>query len=155
MAFDHSSLRWFEACSCKPAPRGPPSSSAQLLGTLCRCNHKNLRSSKIRNNFLNNNSEPGRPEEFHLQSPSDPYVNLSIHTAPASHSLEISRSQAYAKRTRLLPRLAGLTIAFRELAHPLRSSPITGPSTLLRDDPPPSCASILSPFVDLTYRVFS
>ena len=30
MAFDHSSLRWFEACSCKPAPRGPPSSSVQL-----------------------------------------------------------------------------------------------------------------------------
>jgi hypothetical protein len=21
MAFGHSSLRWFEACSCKPAPR--------------------------------------------------------------------------------------------------------------------------------------
>ena len=25
MAFGHSSLRWFEACSCKPAPRGPDS----------------------------------------------------------------------------------------------------------------------------------
>ena len=24
------SLRWFEACSCKPTPRGPPSSSVQL-----------------------------------------------------------------------------------------------------------------------------
>jgi hypothetical protein len=23
-------LRWFEACSCKPAPRGPPSSFVQL-----------------------------------------------------------------------------------------------------------------------------
>ena len=30
VAFDHSRLRRFEACSCKPAPRGPPSSSAQL-----------------------------------------------------------------------------------------------------------------------------
>ena len=30
MAFDHSSFRWFEACSCKPAPRGPPSSFVQL-----------------------------------------------------------------------------------------------------------------------------
>ena len=34
--FNHSSLRWFEACSCKPAPRGPPSSSARLLGALHR-----------------------------------------------------------------------------------------------------------------------
>jgi hypothetical protein len=38
MAFDHSSLRWFEACSCKPTPRGPPSSSERLLGTLCSLN---------------------------------------------------------------------------------------------------------------------
>jgi hypothetical protein len=30
MAFGHSSLRCFEACSCKPAPRGPPSSFVQL-----------------------------------------------------------------------------------------------------------------------------
>jgi hypothetical protein len=42
-----------------------------------------------------------------------------------------------------------------ELTHPLRSGPITEPSTLLLDDPPPSRASILSPFVGLTYRVFS
>jgi len=98
--------------------------------------------------------ESGRPEESHLQSPSEPCVNLSIHTAPASHPLETSRSQADAERTRLLP-VAWLTIACRELAHPLRSSPITEPSTLLLDDPSPSCASILSPFVDLTYRVFS
>ena len=33
-------------------------------------------------------SDPGRPEEFHLQSPTDPYVNLSIHTARANHTLE-------------------------------------------------------------------
>ena len=31
---------------------------------------------------------PGRPEEFHLQSPTDPYVSLSTHTARASHTLE-------------------------------------------------------------------
>ncbi len=30
LALDQSSLRWFEACSCKPAPRGLPSSSTQL-----------------------------------------------------------------------------------------------------------------------------
>ena len=38
--------------------------------------------------------ESGRPEEFHLQSPLDPYVNLSIHTAPASLTLGTLRSQA-------------------------------------------------------------
>ena len=36
---------------------------------------------------------------------------------------------------RFLP-VAWLTITYCELAHPLRSSPITGPSTLLLDDPP-------------------
>ncbi len=36
----------------------------------------------------------GRPEEFHLQSPTDPYVNLSIHTAPTSLALGTSRPQA-------------------------------------------------------------
>ena len=98
--------------------------------------------------------ESGRPEEFHLQSPSEPYVNLSIHTARASHELETSRSQADTDMIQLLP-IIGLAVYDCELTHPLRSSSITEPSTLLRDDPPPSCASILSPFVDLTYRVFS
>ncbi|MEE8552064.1 MAG: hypothetical protein V3S72_02065, partial [Desulfobacterales bacterium] len=65
-----------------------------------------------------------------------------------------SRSQVYAKRTRFLP-VSWLTIACRELAHPLRSISITETSSLIQDDPPPSCASILSPFVGLTYRVFS
>ena len=36
-------------------------------------------------------TEPGRPEEFHLQSPSEPCVNLSIHTAPVSHALDASQ----------------------------------------------------------------
>ena len=36
----------------------------------------------------------GRPEEFHLQSPPEPYVNLSIHTAPARLTLGTSQSQA-------------------------------------------------------------
>jgi hypothetical protein len=98
--------------------------------------------------------ESGRPEEFRLQSPSEPYVNLSIHTAPAAILLKPHGLKPTQKETRLLP-VAWLTIACRELAHPLRSSPITGPSTLIQDDPSPSCASILSPFVDLTYRVFS
>ena len=87
--------------------------------------------------------ESGSAGEFHPHAPTDPYVNLSIHTAPVSRFLETSQSQAYAKRTRLLP-VSWLTIACRELTHPLRSSPITGPSTLIRDDPPLCFASVLS-----------
>src|SRR3954462_4931072 len=34
-----------------------------------------------------------------------------------------------------------------ELGHPLRSTLITSASSLLPDDPPPSCPSVLSPFV--------
>src|SRR5262245_47428409 len=30
MAFDHSRRRWFGTCSCKPVPRGLPSSVKQL-----------------------------------------------------------------------------------------------------------------------------
>ena len=30
LALYQRSFRWFEACSCKPAPRGPPSSFVQL-----------------------------------------------------------------------------------------------------------------------------
>jgi hypothetical protein len=48
-----------------------------------------------------------------------------------------------------------LTHTLYELTHPLRSILITRTSSLLQDDPPPSWASILSPFVVLTYRVFS
>jgi len=54
----------------------------------------------------------------------------------------------------LLP-VSWLAVTPYKLAHPLHSSPITGPSSLLQDDPSPSCASILSLFVVLTYRVFS
>jgi len=58
------------------------------------------------------------------------------------------------RKEKFLP-VTRLTHTHDGLTHPLRSSPITGPSSLLQDDPPPSCASILSPFVVLTYRVFS
>ena len=85
----------------------------------------------------------GRPEEFHLQSPTDPYVNLSIHTAPASHPLQIFRFQAYTANKSAPPSkwLAGI---YCGLTHPLRSSLITKPSTLLQDDPPLCSASVLS-----------
>ena len=48
-----------------------------------------------------------------------------------------------------------MTYTLYELTHPLRSILITRTSSLLQDDPPPSWVSILSPFVVLTYRVFS
>ena len=83
------------------------------------------------------------PGEFHPQALTDRYVTVSRHTAPASLPLESSRSQAYAKETRFLP-VSWLPIACCELTHPLRSSPITGPSTLLLDDPPLCPASVLS-----------
>ncbi len=87
--------------------------------------------------------ESGGAGESHPHAPTDPYVSLSTHTAPASLPLEISRSQAYTKRTRFLP-VSWLTFACCELAHPLRSSPITEPSTLILDDPPLCFASVLS-----------
>ena len=77
----------------------------------------------------------GSAGESHPHAPTDRYVTVSRHTAPASLPLESSRSQAYAKETRFLP-VSWLPIACCELTHPLRSSPITGPSTLLLDDPP-------------------
>ena len=73
----------------------------------------------------------------------EPYVNLSIHTAPASHTLETSRLQADAKAIQLL-QVFWLAVCPCELTHPLRSSPITEPSPQLQDDPPLCLASVLS-----------
>jgi hypothetical protein len=56
-------------------------------------------------------------------------------------------------RQMLFP-VSRLAAAFSELGHPLRSILITRTSTLVRDDPPPACASVLSPFVVPTYKVF-
>jgi len=88
-------------------------------------------------------AESGSPGESHPQAPTERYVTVSCHTAHASRSLETSRSQADALKFRFLPD-AWLTITYRELTHPLRSNPITGSSTLLRDDPPLCFASVLS-----------
>jgi hypothetical protein len=41
-------------------------------------------------------------------TPTDRYMTVSRHTAPASITLETSQSQAYAKRARLLPRYGGV-----------------------------------------------
>ena len=76
-------------------------------------------------------SRPSRPGEFHPQPLTDPYVNLSIHTARASpDSCQGVCSGAQA------PPIAGWPDLLCWLAHPLRSSTITVPSSLLRDDPP-------------------
>ena len=48
-------------------------------------------------------AESGSPGEFHLQAPTDPCVNLSIHTAPTSHTLETSRLQAGTERSPVPP----------------------------------------------------
>ena len=47
--------------------------------------------------------ESGRAGESHPRAPTDPCVNLSIHTAPASLTLETSRSQADAERNPVPP----------------------------------------------------
>ena len=41
-AFGHSSLRCFEACSCKPTPRDLPSSPVQPRGTLSPTYHQKV-----------------------------------------------------------------------------------------------------------------
>jgi hypothetical protein len=90
------------------------------------------------------------PGEFHPEALTDPYVNLSIHTAPRSHALASSEAcLLWKKRLILVNQLAKPSV---ELRHPLRSTPITGASTLLLDDPSSADASLLSRFVGPTYR---
>ena len=81
--------------------------------------------------------------EYHPQALTESDMNLSIHLALASLPLETSQFQACAKSKSAPPSLAGLVVTYRELTHPLRSSPITGPSTLLLDDAPLCFASVL------------
>jgi len=50
-------------------------------------------------------TESSSPGESHPQALTDPYVNLSIHTAPVSHTLEISRLQADAESNPVPPSL--------------------------------------------------
>jgi hypothetical protein len=93
----------------------------------------------------NGSSSPG---EFHPEALTDPYVNLSIHTAPRSHALaSFEACLLWKKRLILVNQLAKPSV---ELRHPLRSTPITGASTL--DDPSSADASLLSRFVGPTYR---
>ena len=82
------------------------------------------------------------------------HVNLSMHTARASHSLKTSSPQGDTESATFLLRTP-LTSPFHALAHPLRSMRMARTSSLRQDDPPPPCASIRSPCVDHTYRVCS
>src|SRR5258705_6063971 len=85
----------------------------------------------------NGSSSPG---EFHPEALTDPYVNLSIHTAPRSHALASCEAcLLWKKRLILVNQLAKPSV---ELRHPLRSTPITGASTLLLDDPSSADASL-------------
>jgi hypothetical protein len=73
---------------------------------------------------------------------SEPYVTVSRHTAPATQSTATSRRRPWLAQTAPPLRLAGRQA---RVARPLRSSPITGPSALLRDGPPLCPAPVLSP----------
>ena len=52
---------------------------------------------------LESTIESGGPGESHPQAPTEPCVNLSIHTAPTSHTLETSRFQADSERNPVPP----------------------------------------------------
>jgi len=84
-------------------------------------------------------AQPSRPGEFHPEPLTEPYVNLSIHTARATHR----RLPSSAENCGLLRFPVGPPIVTR-VTRSLRSTPITGASSLLRSSPPLSTASVLS-----------
>ena len=69
MAFGHSNLRWFEACSCKPAPRGLPSSLVK------HCSRASL--SRLHSQHTVSDAGDSHPHAL-----PEPDVNLSAHPAP-------------------------------------------------------------------------
>ncbi len=86
------------------------------------------------------------PEDFHLlpsaSSPGtpEPCLNLSAHTALPMQPLCGEQSCSVHRG----PPVAGCPDIRNCIGHPLRSSPITGPSPLLRGGPPLCPASVLS-----------
>ena len=140
VAFDHSSLRWFEACSCKPAPRGLPSSSAKHGAEL-----RELYSFLAHAGSAGGISPPAAHRTVHKP--------LDLHGSYQPFSCSLTANKTTQESQMLIPvsRLAKLSF---ELIYPLRSISITETSSLLRDNPPPSCSSVLSPFVFYTYKVF-
>src|SRR6516165_5256812 len=81
-----------------------------------------------------------RPEEFHLRALPEPCMTLSSHTAPDARPLPLN---GFASSTG--SSCFQLASGQGRTTQPLRSSPITGPSTLLRAAPPLRLASVLSP----------
>jgi hypothetical protein len=85
-----------------------------------------------------------RPEESHPRALPKPCVNLSIHTAPDVRPL--AREPPASPRPRAPPvaRWRQLARGLGRTTQPLRSNPITEPSSLLRATPPLCSASVLS-----------
>src|SRR4051812_25417832 len=79
-------------------------------------------------------------------TPAAPLLALTLRYASQTTRLEISNglTRDFDSLTWLLPE-SWLTTKRTRTTRPLRSSPITGPSPLLRDGPPPCPASVLSP----------
>ena len=78
-----------------------------------------------------------RPEEFHFEPLSEPYVTLSRHTAPIRQTcFTLCRTGSFIR----LPVAPLRNI----LTQSLCSSSITEPSSLIRTDPPRCRASVLS-----------
>ena len=76
------------------------------------------------------------PEEFHLQALPDPYVNLSIHTAPDVRPLADSRRLCLVHRLFLLPDGFSWPVASAEQRSPFGPAPLQSLSSLLRATPP-------------------
>ena len=86
---------------------------------------------------MNRSVVPSRPREFHPEPLTDPDLILSHHPARA-----IARRLPPSVDERAPP-VAGWPRS-TAMTHPLRSSPITEPSSLLRGSPPLTDASVLS-----------
>jgi len=81
-----------------------------------------------------------RPGEFHPRALPEPCVKLSLHTAPDVRPLaQTSNGLASSRGSSCCQLASGLSWTMQ----PLRSSPITGPSSLLRTAPPLCSASVL------------
>ena len=81
-----------------------------------------------------------RPVEFYLRALPEPCMNLSSHTAPDVRPLRLN---GFASSTG--SSCFQLASGQGRTTQPLHSSPVTGPSTLLRAAPPLCPASVLSP----------
>ena len=82
-----------------------------------------------------------RPVELQHQPLSERCGNLSIHTAPIRHTYQRTVCLPYASSSSCFQ----LFRSYGRLTRSLCSSPITGPSSLLRTGPPRRSASVLSP----------